>query len=115
MAWHVCTVPDCPNLTESGRCPDCRREAEARRGNATQRGYTGRGHQVFRIKVLRRDPACVLCGAPSTEADHWPVDRRTLVLRGENPNHPRHGRGLCKPCHAAETAARQPGGWHAHQ
>lgn len=114
MAWRVCTTPTCPNLTpRGGRCGDCAREADARRGNATERGYATRGHRVFRIKVLRRDKACVLCGAPATEADHYPLDRRTLVLRGENPNDPRHGRGLCGPCHKQETAARQPGGWNA--
>ena len=48
----------------------------------------------------------------TTEADHWPMDRRTLVLRGEDPSHPKWGRGLCKPCHAVETAHLQPGGWN---
>lgn len=100
--WRVCPEPDCPNLSQRGRCE------EHQRPNATQRGYTGKGHQMFRKKVLRRDKVCVLCGnAEATQADHYPVDRRTLILRGENPNDPRHGRGLCHSCHSTHTALHQ--------
>lgn len=112
MSWQVCNVPGCPNLTQERRCEGCERAADARRGTAHQRGYGGR-HVMFRRKVLRRDKACVLCGSPASEADHWPLDRRTLVLRGLDPNDPAYGRGLCSPCHKAETSVRQPGGWAA--
>jgi 5-methylcytosine-specific restriction protein A len=109
---RVCTTPTCPVLVSSGRCSGCAGEAEAKRGNATKRGYDA-GHRAFRRKVLRRDPICVLCGIrPSTDADHWPVDRRTLELRGEDPNDPKHGRGLCSLDHKRETAANQPGGFN---
>jgi 5-methylcytosine-specific restriction enzyme A len=114
--WAPCNVPGCGNLTQRRRCEECEREADARRGTAAQRGYNSRGHARFRRLVLRRDRICVLChAAPARQADHYPVDRRTLVLRGEDPNDPRHGRGLCTSCHSKATAVHQPGGWAAQQ
>lgn len=114
---RVCSVSGCPNIypTEQGsRCPDCAAKADRRRGTASQRGYTGRGHQSFRREVLTRDPICVLCGVrQATVADHWPLSRKELIDSGMNPNDPAHGRGLCKTCHDTETATNQPGGWNA--
>lgn len=122
-AMRVCSVPGCPELTDSGRCQAHRREADQRRGTRQQRGY-GRGHERrFRPSVLRRDPLCVCedqahghttpCLAPSTVADHWPLSRRELVAQGLDANDPANGRGLCKRCHDMHTAVAQPGGWHA--
>lgn len=119
---RVCTAPGCGILTRGGRCSDCDQTADKARGNATERGYDA-AHRAFRAKVLRRDKQCVLCRAAaatdptyavraSTDADHWPVDRRTLELRGENPNDPKHGRALCGTCHKSETARLQPGGFN---
>jgi 5-methylcytosine-specific restriction protein A len=112
-ALTVCSVPGCPTLTDTGRCPEHRAEAERARGTARQRGY-GRGHETrFRPAVLARDPVCVLCQqAPSVHADHYPLSRRELVAAGLDPDDPRHGRGLCGPCHSRHTAQEQPGGWH---
>lgn len=111
--WRVCSVPGCPEYTDSGRCLDHRREAEQRRGTARQRGY-GKSHESrFRPGVLARDPICVLCGtAPSVHADHHPHSRRELADAGLDPNDPKHGRGLCTSCHSSETARHQPGGWN---
>ncbi len=82
------------------------------RGGPAHRGY-GKAHRnEFREQVLAREPFCRLCHAPSTDADHWPRSRRELEAAGADPNDPRHGRGLCRPCHSAETAVNQPGGWH---
>ena len=110
--WKSCTVPGCPVLVPAGmgRCTGCERAAEARRGGARERGY-GHSHERFRRMVLRRDLACVLCGAASTEADHYPLSRRELVAAGLNPDDPQFGRGLCKSCHSKQTALHQPGGW----
>uniref|UniRef100_UPI0035E04879 hypothetical protein n=1 Tax=Bacillus subtilis TaxID=1423 RepID=UPI0035E04879 len=42
------------------------------------------------------------------------VWQRERLSGGElDPNDPKHGRGLCGPCHSSHTAAEQPGGWHA--
>jgi 5-methylcytosine-specific restriction protein A len=111
---RVCSTPDCPNLTRGGRCDDCRRAADQRRGTARERGYTSRGHRHFRAAVLRRDPICVMCGvAVATVADLYPDSRRDLLERGLDPNDPARGRGLCRSCHSTHTAHAQPGGWQA--
>ncbi|MFD5795612.1 hypothetical protein ACFWIO_19140 [Streptomyces diastatochromogenes] len=52
------------------------------------------------------------CGKPSVHADHWPLSRRELADQGQDPNDPKHGRGLCGPCHSSSTAREQPGGWN---
>lgn len=121
-ALRVCSVPGCPEYTQSGRCDDHRRQAEQRRGTARQRGYDTQHEQRFRPVVLARDPRCVCtdeghghgipCGKPSVHADHHPLSRRELVEQGEDPNDPKHGRGLCGPCHSRSTAQDQPGGWN---
>jgi 5-methylcytosine-specific restriction protein A len=121
-AYTICTIAGCPEYTDKGRCEAHRQEAEQRRGTARQRGY-GRDHETrFRPGVLAKNPTCVCgeeahghgqpCGKPSQHADHWPSSRRELQAAGLDPNDPRHGRGLCGPCHSAETARHQPGGWN---
>lgn len=122
--WRICSTPTCPEFTEGGgKCDDCRRKAEHKRGTARQRGYGKQHEQRFRPAVLTRDPHCVCteqahghgprCGQPSQHADHWPLSRRELVDAGLDPDDPKHGRGLCQRCHAQETAVAQPGGWNA--
>ncbi|MBB6172191.1 5-methylcytosine-specific restriction protein A [Nocardiopsis mwathae] len=97
-------------------CTQCRtranRDLRQRRGNSHRQGY-GRAHrQRFRQGVLTRDRICVVCRrAPATEADHYPLDRKTLTQMGLNPNDPEYGRGLCHSCHSSESARHQPGGW----
>ena len=112
-AKRVCSAPGCPQLTDGGRCGTHKREADQARGSRQQRGYTA-AHEAFRRAVLRRDPTCVRCNAaPSKHADHHPLSLRELRARGLDPYDPRRGRGLCQPCHSAETARNQPGGWNA--
>lgn len=122
-ALTVCSKPNCPTLTDGGRCPAHRRATDQARGSRLERGY-GRAHETrFRPGVLRRDPRCVCddkahdhdvpCGAPSTVADHHPRSRRELVARGLDADDPKFGRGVCKRCHDKSTAVNQPGGWNA--
>lgn len=114
-ALKPCSTIGCPELIPAGqhRCPDCRTQADRRRGTATQRGYGARHRTRFRERVLARDPICVTCrAAPSAHADHYPLGRDQLVRQGMDPDDPRHGRGLCASCHSKHTAATQPGGWH---
>ncbi|KUN34932.1 holin [Streptomyces longwoodensis] len=121
-ALTVCSVSGCPELTPAGRCAQHRQQAEQQRGTARQRGYDSDHEQRFRRPVLQRDPTCVCtderhghgspCGQPSKHADHHPLDRRALTAAGLDPNDPRHGRGLCGPCHSRSTAREQPGGWN---
>ncbi|OKI83776.1 holin [Streptomyces sp. TSRI0395] len=121
--WRVCSTPGCPQYTDQGgRCAEHRRAADRQRGTARQRGYGTRHETRFRRAVLTRDPVCVCaepghghavpCGRPSVHADHWPLSRRDLISQGLDPDDPKHGRGLCPPCHSAETALHQPGGWN---
>ena len=111
---RACPTPGCGRLTTGGRCAPCAQRAEQRRGTASQRGYTSRGHLAFRAAVLARDPICVVCRlAPSTVADHYPVSRRDLVASGRDADAIEHGRGVCATCHSTETTKHQPGGWHA--
>ena len=113
---RVCSVSGCPEIyptSEGSRCHRHRAEADRRRGTATERGYTSKGHAAFRRAVISADPVCVACHLrPSTVADHYPHSRRELIELGLNPNDPQYGRGLCKSCHDRETAANQPGGWN---
>ena len=114
----VCNGKGCPALVDKGvrLCTECAREAEASRGSAAARGYGRRHRRTFREGVLAMYPICVLCHRrPSTEADHYPRSRRELEDDGLDPNDPRFGRGLCKPCHSSETAAHQPGGFRQSQ
>lgn len=116
-----CKTPGCPNPARPTKptCTQCRtrtnRNLRQRRGNSTTQGYGHAHRQRFRTGVLTRDRICRICKRrPATEADHYPLDRKTLVNMGLDPNDPNHGRGLCKTCHDKHTAATNPGGWHRH-
>lgn len=111
----MCNVTGCPTPTDSGRCAEHERKADRARGSSTERGYGTEHRTRFRSAVLARDRRCVLCSAPATVADHWPLSRRELVDRGLDPNDPAAGRGLCRRCHSIETAKWQPGGWAAQR
>lgn len=112
----MCSVKDCPTLTDSGRCDVHKRQAEQRRGSAAQRGYNSRAWRAARRAVLRRDRVCVVCKQqPATVADHWPDSRRKLVAQGvSDPDAVSRLRGLCASCHSRETANNpdQAGGWN---
>ncbi|EFL01599.1 HNH endonuclease [Streptomyces sp. SPB78] len=108
-----CSVPGCPELVTTGRCPAHEREAEERRGSSSERGYDTRW-QRRRAAYLYHHPWCVLCGQPATVADHFPLSRKQLVARGDpDPDTDKHLRPLDRACHARETARHQPGGWNA--
>jgi 5-methylcytosine-specific restriction protein A len=114
---------------EGTRCPE--HVIAARRASATfrrERGEQpvyGAAHRYrFRRGVLRKHPYCQCelldhawhagrpCTQQSTDADHWPIDKRALLALGLDSDDPAHGRGLCHRCHSSSTARLQPGGWH---
>jgi 5-methylcytosine-specific restriction enzyme A len=114
----ACTVPGCPNLTHSGKCPAHRaaqqRNSDQQRGSAAARGYGSPRWQAIRRAQLDREPACALCGLTADVADHYPRSRRDLVAAGvADPDDLAHLRSLCRSCHSRETARHQPGGWNA--
>lgn len=124
--YEPCPEPTCPHLRErGGDCPlghskakrkRAQRRTDAQRPSAARRGYGALHRARFRAPVLARDPICVLChNAPSVHADHHPLTRRDLIARGLDPNDPRHGRGLCGPCHSRETALNDGGFGHARR
>ena len=116
--YKVCSTSGCPHLVSSGSlCDECRKAKDKRRTRG-RNPYTSKAHRLARARVLARDPRCVcpgdgpdgcgrhhgLCGAPSTIADHWPIERIELVEAGLDPNDPQRMRGLCKRCHDSKTA-----------
>lgn len=124
-ALKVCSVPQCPELCESGRCDAHRREASMARGGYAERGGGGsNAWRGARAACLLRDPICVCtntehghgdrCYAPSNVADHYPDSKRDLVAMGVADVDALHRlRGVCTSCHNRHTAVTAPGGWNA--
>ena len=129
LMYKVCSTSGCPRLVSSGSlCDECRKAKDKRRTRG-RNPYTSKAHRLARARVLARDPRCVcpgdgpdgcgrhhgLCGAPSTIADHWPIERIELVEAGLDPNDPQRMRGLCKRCHDSKTARTKPSGFNNRQ
>ena len=114
-----CKTPGCHNPARHKRptCTQCRtrtnRDLRTRRGHSHDQGY-GHTHRTrFRTEVLERDRLCVLCRRrEATVADHYPLDRKTLVTMGLDADDPQYGRALCTRCHDQHTATHAPGGWY---
>lgn len=88
-----------------------RRHDDQRRGTAAERGYDDEHEKRFRRPVLMRDRyVCVVCGRRASVADHHPRSRRQLIAAGNDPNDPRYGRALCKPCHDTHTGHTEGAG-----
>lgn len=107
-ARRVCSQPGCPALTDGGRCPDHRREAERKRGSAASRGYDHRWRKT-RAAHLTHEPLCCEpgCFAGATDVDH--IDG--LGPRGPRGHDPANLRSYCHPHHSKRTARDQPGGF----
>lgn len=106
-----CTTPGCPNLTPTGRCPECRAAAENRRQSGAAK-YGTRHRTAFRPAVLAKNAGrCIDCDAPATIADHSPRDRDELQRLGLDPDDPQYGEPRCKPCHDRRTALTKPAGF----
>jgi 5-methylcytosine-specific restriction protein A len=104
----------CGKLTDSGRCGEhrvvARREADAARPTARQRGYGARWEKA-RKAWLAAHPLCALCerhgrikGAGIV--DHIRPHRGDMGLFWDSTN----WQSLCKPCHDIKTA-REDGGF----
>lgn len=129
LMYKVCSTSGCPHLVSSGSlCDECRKAKDKRRTRG-RNPYTSKAHRLARARVLARDPRCVcpgdgpdgcgkhhgLCGAPSTIADHWPIERIELIEAGLDPNDPQRMRGLCKRCHDSKTARTKPSGFNGRR
>lgn len=65
----------------------------------SKRGYD-RAHEKWRIRILLRDPICVICNRIRSEhADHIQTIRERPDLKLDLQN----GRGVCAPCHSRLT------------
>jgi 5-methylcytosine-specific restriction protein A len=111
----------CPNkATHNGLCKahhdEAEREYDAKRPDATARGYDAKWRETRR-QYLHDHPWCEgdECSAkpqwlraPAQEVDH----RDGLGPLGPRGHDPANLRALCKPCHSKRTARDQPGGWN---
>lgn len=67
MPWRACSTPGCGELHEgTGRCPACRREADARRGTRQSRGYDA-DYDRARAAAVAVATVCVTCKEPFAE------------------------------------------------
>lgn len=115
-APRPCTYPGCGVLVRdgSGRCAKHqhieRKESDARRGSAHERGYTS-AWQKARIHFLRAHPLCVAHQQldevePATVVDHIKPHKGDKALFWDRAN----WQPLCKSCHDSKTA-REDGGF----
>lgn len=80
----------CPELVSKGKCEDCGREAEQRRGTRQQRGYDAAHDRLrgqWKPKVESGDVDCARCGRPILAGQAWALDHnddRTAYL---GPSH----------------------------
>lgn len=65
-AKRVCSQPGCPELTDTGRCPWCRRQADRARGTRQARGYDRHHDRARRRAVSAATPQtpCARCHHP---------------------------------------------------
>jgi 5-methylcytosine-specific restriction protein A len=119
----ACSLPGCPNLTDGGRCPAHRQQAERdRRKRMPWRDwYSTPRWRDFRERYLQVHPLCVTCeGAgkvtPATVVDHitphkgdaakfWQGPFAALTCRGPGPN----GTRTARPLDSAGGAGRYCG------
>jgi 5-methylcytosine-specific restriction protein A len=130
ILMRMCTVPGCPALVKSGRCPQHTRQADHHRGSAASRGYDSRWRarrQCFfnRLIALGIVPVCGarLPGAPLTDdslcAAQGFLNQQRLhldhIVPRQGPDDPRfwdplNWQVLCGPrCHARKTATKDGG------
>lgn len=115
-APHPCTYPGCRELVRHGnsRCEKHRdlekKQAEAARPNARERGYDYRWEKA-RKAFLAAHPLCERCKAngvyrQANVVDHVVPHKGDRALFWDWSN----WMALCKPCHDSKTA-REDGAW----
>lgn len=110
-ALAPCSVSGCPTLTKNNRCPDHEREADRKRGTASERGYDHNWAKIAnayrQLHPFCEDPSgCIEIGVA---VDH---------IDGEGPsgdNSDKNLRNLCKRHHDQRTARDQSGGWNRRE
>lgn len=114
-APRPCSYAGCGVLVRdgSGRCQTHkhleRKQLDARRGTAHERGYTG-AWQKARAGFLRSHPLCAKHAAKgetvaASVVDHIVPHKGDMTLFWEHDN----WQALCKPCHDYKTATEDGG------
>jgi len=105
-----CPEPDCPELTNGGRCPIHRRQvrrtsSRVRRamGDSSMSAYSTREWQTNRAKYLAQHPLCIDCTMPATQPDHVPPRRILIALNINDVDAWRWLRPRCISCHSRKT------------
>lgn len=101
-----CSRASCPELTRGRFCPpheaQYQRQRDQGRPTAAARGYNNRWAAIRKV-VLREEPFCRSCSAPSAEVDHIkPLSRGGDNSRGNL-------QALCKRCHSKKTDSEDGG------
>jgi 5-methylcytosine-specific restriction enzyme A len=93
-----------PGCSDDGIAVNGKSRCRAHGGEAWQRVDPASKHnydahwRAMRARVLREEPRCRLCGAPSTDVDH-------RVAHADGGSDDRSNlRALCNPCHKKVTA-----------
>lgn len=105
----ACNVPSCWRLAVpgTGRCEVHQRPRPPRSRDAKLRYRYGDGWQSLRLKVLRDEPYCRMCGALAVAVDHVDGD-------GHNDD-PSNLQPLCLRCHNRKSVTHDRGGWAGRQ
>jgi 5-methylcytosine-specific restriction protein A len=122
-AKHPCSFHGCPNLTHDKYCiahahielkeiKERRKEHDANRGTASERGYTARWAR-YRKAYLSLHPLCAVCErdgklVAATVVDHIQPHKGDYSLMWDASNH----QGLCVYHHNRKTATEDGGFGH---
>jgi 5-methylcytosine-specific restriction endonuclease McrA len=110
--WKPCLAPGCPELVESGRCPEHTPERRPTPRPPRQRlAFDNAAWQKLSLRIRKqrpwcecRDPDCMCggtCSRPSTEVDHI-IPRRMFATAGA-AHREENLQALCNPCHRSRT------------
>ena len=105
-----CSYPGCAALVDRpGKCEkhakQTRKEADARRPNASKRGYNHRWRKV-RIQVLKRDGGlCQSCLKDGRVTEASEVDHIVPTAAGGAFYDDDNLQSICRPCHQAKTVS----------
>lgn len=110
MPWKLsgpCLAPGCPELAiKAGRCAAHQQQTpqsqyDAQRPSRSSQGYDAKWY-AFSKAYLKRNPICVVCGGPATEADHIIPLRNGGEQYWEGNLQP-----MCKSDHSSKTRREQ--------
>ena len=99
LSKRVCAEANCPELTDTTRCPTHTRAKDKARGTREQRGY-GQAHRILRAKWARKVATgqvnCARCHKRISPLEAWHLD------------HTDDRTGYLGPSHAACNVGHAP-------